>query len=158
MSLRLNSGERTPIVPRQGAAIPDLARAGAPGPNGEPRLLLFASLHCADCIELFPQLAQANAALPEYRLLLFVAGDPRDVRGMSDYFKWTFPVFPVNAGDMHGALGVRTYPLAIIEIGDGKVARAAAVHDDGEIRRLADGLLLKGGDEHGLHMPDELHP
>lgn len=158
MSLKLKPGPRTPIVPRHGSAIPDLGRAGAPGPNGEPRLLLFASLYCADCIELFPRLAKACAALPEYRPLLFVAGDPREVREMTDYFKWSFPVFPVNAGDMHDVLGVRTYPLAIIELGDGKVARAAAVHDDGEIRRLADGLLWKGGDEHGLYMPDELHP
>lgn len=158
MSLRLKTGERTPLVPRPGTAIPELGRAGAPGPNGEPRLLVFASLHCADCIELFPHLAHTSASLPEYRLLLLVAGDPRDVREMSDYFEWTFPVFPVNAKEMHDALGVRTYPLAIFELGDGKVARAAAVHDDREIRRLAEGLLLKGGEKHGLHMPDELHP
>ncbi|MFC3800574.1 TlpA family protein disulfide reductase [Cohnella sp. GCM10012308] len=157
MGLKLKSGGRTPDIPRSGMAIPDLGRAGAPGPNGQPRLLVFASLHCADCIELFPHLAQASAALPEYRLILMVAGDPADVREMSDYFEWTFPVYPVHARDMLDALGVRTFPLAIFELGDGKVARAAAVHDEAEIRRLAAGLLMKGGDEHGLRMPDELH-
>lgn len=157
MSLRLKPGGRTPGIPQPGMAVPDLGRTGAPGPNGQPRLLVFASLYCADCIELFPRLAEASAALPEYRLMLVVAGDPGDVREMSDYFKWTFPVFPVNAGDMHDVLGVRIYPLAIFELGDGKVARAAAVHDEAEIRRLAEGLLMKGGENYGLRMPDELH-
>ncbi|MDI4644359.1 TlpA family protein disulfide reductase [Cohnella hashimotonis] len=157
MSLRLKPGGRTPGIPMSGMAVPDIGRAGAPGPNGQPRLLVFASLYCADCIELFPRLAQASAALPEYRLMLVVAGDPGDVREMSDYFKWTFPVFPVNARDMHDVLGVRIYPLAIFELGDGKVARAAAVHDEAEIGRLAEGLLMKGGEKYGLRMPDELH-
>ncbi|MFD2331571.1 TlpA family protein disulfide reductase [Cohnella sp. GCM10020058] len=157
MSLRLKPGGRTPDIPRPGMAVPDLGRAGAPGPNGQPRLLVFASLYCADCIELFPHLAQASAALPEYRFILIVAGDPGDVREMSDYFAWTFPVYPVNARDMLDVLGVRTYPLAIFDLGDGKVARAAAVHDEAEIRRLAEGLLMKGGEKYGLRMPDELH-
>lgn len=157
MTLRLNADYRAATVPRPGMPVPNLDRAGAPGPNGSPRLLIFASLFCADCIELLPHLASVAAALPEYRLMLLVAGDPKEVREMSEYLGWTFEVFPVNVSEMHEGMGVRVYPYAIIDVGDGKIARAGTVHDGQEILALAAGLLMKGGENDGLHMPDGIH-
>jgi|GEM_PF-5726667 len=157
MTLRLNAELRTTTVPRPGMPVPDLGRAGAPGPNGSPRLLIFASLFCADCLELLSHLAPVAAAIPEYRLLLLAAGDPKEVREMSEYFGWTFETFPVNVREMHEGMGVRVYPYAIFDIGDGKIARAGTVHNEHEILALAAGLLMKGGETHGLHMPDGIH-
>lgn len=146
MALTLNGKFKAPTTPRAGMPVPDLSRAGAPGPSGEPRLLLFATLHCADCLELLPQLEAAAGVLSMYRTILLLAGDPREVRELATYFGWTFDVYPVQARELQEGMGVQVFPLAILDIGDGRVARAAAVHNKADILALASGLLMKGGD------------
>lgn len=146
MSLRLNAAFKSMNMPRPGMPVPDLRRAGAPGPSGEPSLLIFATLHCADCIALLPHLAPAAEVLSGYRMYLFMAGDPKEVREVAEYFGWTFPVYPVSIRELHEGMGVQAYPFVLFDIGDGTIARAGTAHDASEIISLSSGLLMKGGD------------
>ncbi|MBB6672907.1 hypothetical protein [Cohnella nanjingensis] len=114
--------------------------------------LVFASMHCLDCIDLLPHLASAARAMPEYSFRLFTTGDEADNREMADYFGWTFPVIALAQEEMGRRYAISALPYAILTDDEGRVAAAGTAHDEAELVALRDGIRTKGGEAYGMRM------
>ncbi|MCC3374575.1 hypothetical protein [Cohnella sp. REN36] len=146
-SIGLKPGDLLPPMP--GAEIPTASAAG----DGRTALV-FASLHCLDCIDLLPHLAAAARGMPEYTLALFTTGDETDNREMQRYFGWAFPVYSMAQGEMGRRYAISALPCAILTDERGRLAASGAVHDAAELLALRASVRLKGGDSDGMRMSD----
>ncbi|MFC5471486.1 TlpA family protein disulfide reductase [Cohnella suwonensis] len=105
------------------------------GTTNDVNLALFISLTCRECVYLLSDLPSFLSGFAG-GVRMFVKGKEEEIRQLTDYYEFDFPVYPIREDEMTDLYKVPSTPYLYVADKSGIVSGSGNVHSVEELTEL----------------------